>query len=118
MMKRILGGAAAAGLALSLLSAGSATAACSTGNTGPSSGETVVSAPPQTGQTTKVYKSQGIGGTSGYVGVSGNSGWIEANGSAAGPSGSIAGQTSNGAVDGRISGSAGSAPTVCVNGKP
>ncbi|MGQ0431903.1 MAG: hypothetical protein ACT452_05800 [Microthrixaceae bacterium] len=122
MIKRILAGAAAAGVAATLLVSGSATAApCNTtgagGQTPPSGkGETVVVAP-VTG--TRVYRTPGTPSTGGYIGVQGSSGWIEANGSASPTGGYIAGKVTGQPVDGRISGTMNpDNAKVCVAERP
>lgn len=107
MMKRILGGAAAAGLALSLLSAGSANAACPTGT----QSAVVPLAPAAPGTGSQVYGAQ-TGTTGGYIGVTGSTGYIEVGGSQASgvyARGSANGQPVNGEI---IAGP--SAQKVCV----
>jgi len=107
MIKRILAGAAAAGVAATLLVSGSATAApCNTTGTGGQTpaqgkGETVVIVP---GTGSRVYRTPGTPSTGGYIGVQGSSGWIEASGSASPIGGYIAGKVTAAPVDGRISG--------------
>ncbi|MGQ0830468.1 MAG: hypothetical protein ACT4OV_02210 [Microthrixaceae bacterium] len=109
MIKRILGGAAAAAFAATLLASGPASAhttkVCSP-HANPTGGTAV-------GPTNVILPS----GTSGSVGTYGSNGWIVASGDASKQSGSIAGHHSTAAVDGRIgSGGKGGGPAVCVNG--
>ncbi|MFZ6004342.1 MAG: hypothetical protein ACOYXM_10475 [Actinomycetota bacterium] len=109
MIKRILGGAAAAAFAATLLSAGSATAAECTSDTAPSrSGATSVPTTP--GGSAYAGGDQNFG----YVGLKGNNGWIEASGGMASGGGSLAGNSEPDAVEGKLT--VGSNPGLCVNG--
>lgn len=112
-MKKIFAGLAAAGLVASSfgLFSSSAQAACNnTQQNKPSANsENVISAP----NGTTIYKSQGLGGTSGWVGVKGGTGFIEGNGSAAN-GGHLRGSTNDGTANGRVEGNTGGA-RVCMN---
>lgn len=107
MIKRILGGAAAAALTATLLTAGSATAAPCTTETAPNSSPVIATSP--TG--TVVYGTGGAGG--GYIGVKGNNGWLQASGSPTSGA-TVSGNSTPEAVEGTVTVS--STPNVCING--
>lgn len=108
MIKRILGGAAAAALAATLLTPGSASAVPCTSETAPNGGAPVVASSP-TGTT--VYGAGGAGG--GYVGVYGGSGWLQVAGSPTSGA-TVSGNSTPEAVEGTVT--VGSTPNVCING--
>lgn len=111
MMKRIVAGAAAAGLALTLMNAGSATAACPT--VAQSTDRPAVAGPAGPSGTT-VYGKQ-TSTTGGYIGVTGSTGWIEAGGG--GSSAYVRGKSASTPVNGEIIVN-GANSKVCVADKP
>lgn len=116
MMKRILAGAAAAGLAATLFAAGPADAA-SCGQTQSAAlnpqGVTV----PGRGTTT-IYRSPGTPGpttTGGYIGVTGDAGFLEVGGDAK-TGGGVQGEAKGTPVDGKLTLTPSGAAGVCVAG--
>lgn len=113
MMKRILGGAAAAGLALSLLSAGSASATCGETQSPIANPQTVTV--PGRGPTT-IYRTPATPSpttTGGYIGVTGGAGWIEVGGSTA-SGGGIQGSATGTPVNGRVFVTPSGGASACV----
>ncbi len=110
MIKRIVAGAAAAGLAATLLTTGSASAACQGSGPEPAWAGADKQAGPAGPSGTTVYGKQT--GTGGYLGVTGSTGWLKAEGGAPN-GGTITGSGGGGAVQGRLV--VGSQPHLCVN---
>lgn len=118
MIKRILGGAAAAGFAATLLVSGSATAApCNTTGTNSQTPAYNKGEGTTLPNGTRIYRTPGNPNPtapSGYIGVQGNpgAGWIEAGGSPSG--GYISGKATGQPVDGRITGGTNGNVGVCA----
>jgi len=110
MIKRILAGAAAAGLALSLMNAGGATAATCNSASNPRTNASNDKIADTTGGGF-VYGSGGA--TGGYLGAQGGNGWIEVGGSPTG-GGYLRGHSTPEALNGYLQ--TNGTKHICVNG--